>query len=162
MWSLLCIPPLAVMVVSDMRSRRIGMMPLLIFGIALAAASLICRGWRTVALDLAFNLLIIILLWLFLYGYARMRKMRLPEMIGGGDLAFALAVTTYFEPQAYVLFLVVSSSLSLAVWWMTGIVGRRCRGNRPDGTKCRGIPLVTGMGVCLVAVIVYRTIEPFR
>lgn len=56
MWSLLCIPPLAAMVVSDMPSRRIGMMHLLIFGIALAAASLICRGWRTVVLDAAFNL----------------------------------------------------------------------------------------------------------
>lgn len=148
MWSLLCIPPLAAMAVSDLCSRRIGMVHLVIFGITLLAASLIEFGWRQVMLNAAFNLLTVLLLWLLLYAYSRLRKMRLPEMVGGGDLAFALAVMPYFGLNDYVLFLIVSSLLTLAVWWASGTGGRRCR----------DIPLVTGMGACLGAVIIYRTI----
>ncbi len=148
MWSLLCIPPLAAMALSDLRSRRIGMVYLVIFGITLLTASLIEFGWRQVMFNAAFNLLTVLLLWLLLHIYSRLRKMRLSEMAGGGDLAFLLAVVPYFEPYDYVLFLVVSSMLTLAVWWAAGIRGQRCR----------EIPLVTGMGACLGVVIIIQTI----
>lgn len=69
-------------------------------------------------------------------------------MIGGGDLAFALAVMPYMELRDYVLYLVSSCVLTLAVWWLLGIKGKRSK----------YIPLVTGMGTCLGAVILYRTI----
>lgn len=136
------------MAVSDLRSRRIGVIYLIFFAVTLLTASLIEFGWRPVMFNTAFNLLTLLLLWLCLYGYSRLRKMRLPEMIGGGDLAFALAVMPYFSQKDYALFLIVSSLLTLAVWWASGTGGRRCR----------DIPLVTGMGVCLVAVVIYRTI----
>lgn len=77
-----------------------------------------------------------------------MRKMRLADMMGGGDLAFALAVMPYLELTDYVLFLISSCILTLAAWWMSGIQGKRSK----------DIPLVTGMGACLGAVIVYRSI----
>ena len=91
MWSLLCIPPLAAMVISDLRSRRIGIVHLIIFGITLLTASLLEFGWCQVLVNISFNLLTVLLLWLFLYGYSSMRKRRLADMIGGGDFAFALA-----------------------------------------------------------------------
>ena len=69
-------------------------------------------------------------------------------MIGGGDLAFALAAMPYLEIRDYVLFLISTCVLTLAVWWMSGIKGKRSK----------EIPLVTGMGTCLGAVILYRTI----
>ena len=148
MWCLLCIPPLAAMVISDLRSRRIGIVHLIIFGIALLTTSLLEFGWRQVLVNLSFNLLIVLLLWLSLYGYSRMRNMKLSEMIGGGDLAFALAAMPYLEIREYVSFLISSCVLTLAVWWMSGIKGKRSK----------EIPLVTGMGTCLGAVILYRTI----
>ena len=148
MWSLLCIPPLAAMVISDLRSRRIGMAHLIIFGITLLTASILEFGWRQVLVNALFNLLAVLLLWLFLYGYSRMRKMKLSEMIGDGDLWFALAVTPYLELREYVVFLIISCTMTLAVWWLSGLWGR----------KERDIPLVTGMGTCLGAVILYRTI----
>ncbi len=148
MWSLLCIPPLAAMVISDLRSRRIGMAHFIIFGITLLVTSLWEFGWRQVMVNLSFNLLIVLLLWLSLYGYSSMRKRRLADMIGGGDLAFALAVMPYMELRDYVLYLVSSCVLTLAVWWLLGIKGKRSK----------YIPLVTGMGTCLGAVILYRTI----
>lgn len=148
MWSLLCIPPLAAMVISDLRSRRIGIVYLIIFGITLLTASFLELGWRQTLVNALFNLLTVLLLWLFLYGYSRMRKMRLADMIGVGDLAFALAAMPYLELREYVLFLISACVLPLAVWWMSGIKGERSR----------DIPLVTGMGVCLGAVILYRTI----
>ena len=80
------------MVISDQRSRRIGMAHLIIFGITLLTASLLEFGWCQVLVNISFNLLTVLLLWLFLYGYSRLRKMKLSDMIGGGDLAFALTV----------------------------------------------------------------------
>lgn len=136
------------MVISDLRSRRIGILHLIIFGITLLTTSLLEFGWRQVMVNASFNLLTVLLLWLFLYGYTRMRKMRLADMIGGGDLAFALAAMPYPEIREYVLFLISSCVLTLAVWWMSGIKGKRSI----------DIPLVTGMGTCLGAVILYRTI----
>ena len=93
-------------------------------------------------------LLAVLFLSISLYGYSRMRKMRLSDMIGGGDLAFALAAMPYLEIREYILFLILSCVLTLAVWWMSGIKGKRIK----------YIPIVTGMGTCLGAVILYRTI----
>ncbi|MBO5498379.1 MAG: hypothetical protein J5990_03165 [Bacteroidales bacterium] len=148
MWSLLCIPPLAAMVISDLRSRRIGTVHLIIFGITLLMASLWDSGWCQVLVNLSFNLLAVLFLSIFLYGYSRIRKMRLADMIGGGDLAFALAAMPYLEIREYVLFLISSCILTLAVWWMSGIKGKRSK----------DIPLVTGMGAYFGVVILYRTI----
>lgn len=148
MWSIVCIPPLVAMAVSDLRIRRIRMMHLIIFAITLLAASLIDLGWRQVTINIGFNLLTVCFLWLMLYGWSRLRGMKLPEMIGGGDLAFVLAVMPYFELRAYVLFLLVSSLLTLAVWWVVSGTGRE---------RCRDIPLVTGMGACLGVMIIYKT-----
>lgn len=136
------------MVISDLRSRRIGTVHLIIFGITLLMASLWDSGWCQVLVNLSFNLLAVLFLSIFLYGYSRIRKMRLADMIGGGDLAFALAAMPYLEIREYVLFLISSCILTLAVWWMSGIKGKRSK----------DIPLVTGMGAYFGAVILYRTI----
>lgn len=148
MWNLLCIPPLAAMVISDLRSRRIGMVHLIIFGITLLTASILEFGWYQVLVNISFNLLTVLLLWLFLYVYSRIQKMKLADMIGGGDFAFALVAMPFLELREYVLFLISSCVLTLAVWWMSGITGERSR----------DVPLVTGMGAFLGAVILYRTI----
>ena len=121
---------------------------LIIFGITLLTASLLEFGWRQVMVNALFNLLAVLFLSISLYGYSRMRKMRLSDMIGGGDLAFALAAMPYLEIREYILFLILSCVLTLAVWWMSGIKGKRIK----------YIPIVTGMGTCLGAVILYRTI----
>ena len=148
MWSLLCIPPLAAMVISDLCSRRIGIVHLIIFGITLLTASILEFGWYQVLVNISFNLLTVLLLWLFLYVYSRIQKMKLADMIGGGDFAFALVAMPFLELREYVLFLISSCVLTLAVWWMSGITGERSR----------DVPLVTGMGAFLGAVILYRTI----
>ena len=115
------------MVINDLRSRRIGMVHLIIFGITLLTASLLEFGWRQVLVNLSFNLLTVLFLSISLYGYSRMRKMRLSDMIGGGDLAFALAAMPYLEIREYILFLILSCVLTLAVWWMSGIKGKRSK-----------------------------------
>ena len=136
------------MVISDLRSRRIGMVHLIIFGITLLTASILEFGWYQVLVNISFNLLTVLLLWLFLYVYSRIQKMKLADMIGGGDFAFALVAMPFLELREYVLFLISSCVLTLAVWWMSGITGERSR----------DVPLVTGMGAFLGAVILYRTI----
>lgn len=134
------------MIVSDLRSRRIGMLPLIVFGIVLLAVSLVEFEWRQTAINVVFNLLTLSLLILALYGYSRVRKMRLCEMIGGGDLAFVLTLMPYFEVRAYMLFLIVSSCITLSIWYLA----RR--------RHCGDIPLVSGLGACFVVLIFYRMI----
>ena len=136
------------MVISDLSSRRIGIVHLIIFGIALLVTSLWDLGWCQALVNLSFNLLTVLFLWLFLYGYSRLRKMKLSEMIGDGDLWFALAVTPYMELREYVVYLIISCTIALAIWWLSGLWGR----------KGKDIPLVTGLGTCLGAVILYRTL----
>ena len=136
------------MIISDLRSRRIGIVHLIIFGITLLVTSLWEFGWRQVLVNLSFNLLTALFLWLFLYGYSRLRKMKLSDMIGEGDLWFVMAVTPYLELREYVVYLIISCTITLAVWWLSGLWGR----------KERDIPLVAGMGTCLGAVILYRTL----
>ena len=136
------------MVISDLRSRRVGIIHLIIFGIAFLVTSLWDLGWCQALVNLSFNLLTVLFLWLFLYGYSRLRKMKLSEMIGDGDLWFALAVTPYMELREYVVYLIISCTIALAVWWLSGLWGR----------KEKAIPLVTGLGTCLGAVILYRTL----
>ena len=135
------------MVISDLRSRRIGIVHLIIFGITLLVASLIEFGWLQVMINLSFNLITILLLCLFLYGYSRMRQKKLSDMIGEGDLGFALTVLPYLGLREYVLYLIISCVLTLAVWLLSGLFGKRAK----------DIPLVTGLGICLGAVILYRT-----
>ena len=136
------------MVISDLRSRRIGTIHLIIFGITLLMASLWDSGWCQVLVNLSFNLLTVLFLWLFLYGYSRLRKMKLSEMIGDGDLWFAMVAIPYLELREYVVYLIISCTMTLAAWWLSGLCGR----------KERDIPLVTGMGTCLGAVILYRSL----
>ena len=124
------------------------MVHLIIFGITLLTASILEFGWYQVLVNISFNLLTVLLLWLFLYVYSRIQKMKLADMIGGGDFAFALVAMPFLELREYVLFLISSCVLTLAVWWMSGIKGKRSK----------YIPMVTGMGTCLGAVILYRTI----
>lgn len=124
------------------------MVHLIIFGITLLTASILEFGWYQVLVNISFNLLTVLLLWLFLYVYSRIQKMKLADMIGGGDFAFALVAMPFLELREYVLFLISSCVLTLAVWWMSGITGERSR----------DVPLVTGMGAFLGAVILYRTI----
>lgn len=99
--------------------------------------------------NLILNLSATIFLWLMLYVYALLREMRLSEMMGGGDLAFVLTVTPYFGIVDFVTYLIVSSLLTLAAWWVSGVKTTK---------RSRDIPLVTGLGICLGAVILYRTI----
>lgn len=134
--------------VSDLRNRRVAVGQLLLFGGAVLAASLLESGWRAVAINTAFNLLTALLLCAALYGWSRLRGMKLPQMVGGGDLGFVLAVTPYFEPRGFVLYLILSSLLTLAVWSLSG---------RKD-ERPRDIPLVTGLGCSFGGVVFYRII----
>ena len=118
------------MVISDLRSRRIGTVHLIIFGFALLMASLWDSGWCQVLVNLSFNLLTVLFLCLFLYGYSRLRKMKLSEMIGDGDLWFALAVTPYMELREYVVYPIISCTIALAVWWLSGLWAGRKKTSR--------------------------------
>lgn len=158
LWSLLCVPPLAVMAVSDFRRRTVGIVPLCVFGCAvLAAAVLESGGFRAPLRNLGWNALTCFLLLGFLLGWAKLRGHRLGEMGGAGDAVFIFLLAPYFPPREFVLFLTVSSALTLLLWGLF----RRLSPNRlaklseGDGhASAESIPLVTFFGAFLIVYII--------
>lgn len=158
LWSLLCVPPLAVMAVSDFRRRTVGVVPLCIFGSAvLASAVLESGGFRGPFRNLGWNALTCVLLWGFLLGWAKLRGHRLGEMCGAGDAVFVFWLAPYFQPRQFILFLTVSSALTLLLWGLF----RRLSPNRlaklsesDRHASAESIPLVTFFGAFLIVYII--------
>ena len=160
LWSLLCVPPLVVMAVSDFRRRTVGIVPLCLFGCAvLAAAVLESGGFRVSLRNLGWNALTCVLLLGFLLGWSRLRGHRLGEMGGAGDAVFIFLLAPYFPPREFVLFLTISSALTLVLWELFRRLSssRRAEVAESDGhTSAGSIPLVTFFGAFLIAYIIYH------
>lgn len=148
MWSLLSLPAIAAMVISDCRSRTVGIFPLMAFCITMAIASVMDIGLRPGISNLVSNLVVCLMLWSSLHLYFRLTGRQLGDAIGAGDMVFIAAMTPYFTMQDFLVFLVTAAILSLAVWGIPYMIKR--------GQD--SIPLVSGLGICLSVIILYRSI----
>lgn len=150
-WSLLCLPPLAALAFSDLRCRRIGILNLAFFAAAVIVMSVMESGGLRLPLsNLVRNFLTCVLLWAALSLWARLRKRRLPDMLGTGDLLFVLCLTPYFPPRHFLLFLILSSLFTLLFWLPYTRLSKTA--------ATRDIPLVTALAVCLTLWITLRII----
>lgn len=147
MWGLLSLPAVAAMVISDYRSRTVGIVPLCIFFITISFASAKETGLSCSLWNFASNLAVCLLLWGCLNTYFILRHKKLSDNLGAGDMVFIACMTPYFDMRNFMSFLVLSFILTLAVWTLT----YKIRKNDTD------IPLVTGLGVCLIIVISYKS-----
>ena len=147
-WQMLSILPLGVMMVSDIRSRSVSSWWLLAFTLVLWVACALADGWRVFLSRVIVNSILAAMIGLALWGYSRLRRKKLLAMLGLGDVLFVFAITPCFEMEAYLLFLVASSVLALAVW----PVFRKKQAALP------GIPFVSVTGLCFVAVLLYRVV----
>lgn len=148
MWSLLSLPAIAAMVISDCRSRTVGIFPLMAFCITMAIASVMDIGLRPGISNLVSNLVVCLMLWSSLHLYFKLTGRHLSDAIGAGDMVFIAAMTPYFTMQDFLVFLVAAAILSLAVW------GIPCTTKQGQDS----IPLVSGLGICLSVIILYRSI----
>ena len=91
--SLLLLIPLVILTISDIRSRTVSSWWLLIFGIL----NLLILGnlddWESVLSRIVGNLLLLLIIGLTLWAYAKVRHKRLPEMLGLGDVLFLVVVS---------------------------------------------------------------------
>lgn len=141
-------PFLVSMAVSDMRIRKVRIMSLAAFGLTMFVASVAESGFQSVLRNILCNGVVCLILLTALIVWSAIRNRDLFDMVGTGDLVFVAMVTPYFGTYAFTLFLTVSFAVTLVSWSLY----RLCNRGADD------IPLISGLGVCLISVILYRTV----
>lgn len=157
MWELAAIPPIAVMVVSDFRSRTVGVWTIGVTCVLTAAAAVAEYGFRAAVMNMLCNIPVCILTGTFVMAYLKVRKLHPAHAIGGGDIIFILALTPLFTVKGFLVFMTVSSILTLAVWGMYTII-RLSRGK----TDMVSIPFISGLGICLTVHLVASSLGLYR
>ena len=133
--------PLAVMMVSDWKTRTVDVVwPAVLFVLA-AVGSVWENGAVTVLAFTGINVAIILLLAAGLYGYTCLRGKRLGELIGLGDALFFIAIAPVFPPEDYVRTVIVMLLCSLALW---AILRKKF--------SLDTIPLITFCGIPLIFI----------
>ena len=141
--------PLAVLMVSDWKSRTVGAVWLVLLFVSALATSASHHGLRMAATFTALNLALLIAIGAVLLVYSRLRAKRLREMLGAGDAFFFAAITPVLPPEGYLRLCIVLLLSALVLWLML-----RKRLSPPN------IPLVTFCGVPFAAVVIIMTILP--
>lgn len=144
--------PLAFMVVGDFRHRRISVLWLAIFGVAVMALSFVVSGAESVLRNSIVNLGLLLYLSGCLALYFRVRTKRwtnlLKDKIGLGDLLFFVLLIPLFTTKEYLFFIVGASLISLG-WW--AVVRSRSK-------QIITIPFVGTSGVVLAGYLLYSAI----
>jgi len=143
---LICFLPLGVMMLSDLRRRRIGVCWLVLFALSLFIFAWIYSGIGVFTDHLLPNLLFLTFLFLVLGIYIRVLRRRVfhsfSRAIGSGDILFLYALSPFFEVREFVLFLTGAFLFSLVAYGTY----RLLRKNNPVST----IPLVSSIGLCFM------------
>jgi hypothetical protein len=138
--ALACLLPLAGMILSDFRQRRIAVVHLLLFAVAVLASARFCFGGEILALRLTTNLLFLALLYICLWVYVCVVRKK-EQAIGLGDLLFLPLLAPFFDLYDFVLFLTGSFLFSLLVYGLLFIARKQ---------KTRSVPLVGTVGLCFL------------
>lgn len=146
------------MIWTDFLSRRIEVGWLILFGVTLGVWTFIDPGlypaWTNLLTNLSFLLLFYLLtgvyFWVFISpGTTRSASNEsIGQCIGLGDLLFLPTLAVHFPLRAFVLFLVVSFSLTL-VGWKAAALFRRYKGT---------IPLVGTVGIAFILYSIAKII----
>ena len=146
--SLLLLIPLVILTISDIRSRTVSSWWLLIFGIL----NLLILGnldeWDSVLSRIVGNLLLLLIIGLTLWAYAKVRHKRLPEMLGLGDVLFLVVVSPAFGEAEYLKYIVASSLVGILLWPLFRLV---------QPLKI-GVPMVSVLALGYIVALGYKLI----
>ncbi len=146
--SLLLLIPLVILTISDIRSRTVSSWWLLIFGIL----NLLILGnlddWESVLSRIVGNLLLLLIIGLTLWAYAKVRHKRLPEMLGLGDVLFLVVVSPAFGEAEYLKYIVASSLVGILLWPLFRLV---------QPLKI-GVPMVSVLALGYIVALGYKLI----
>lgn len=146
---LLLLLPLIPLIISDWKYRIIYVWNLALFGLMSFGIAVWQKGLTTIAVVSFQNLLILGIIGCMtgLYIYFRYGKSK--KMMGGGDMGFILLLTPVFtNMRTFVIFLIISSALSLTIWHIFKIFGK----------TTGDIPLVSGIGICYSVLLIFNSL----
>lgn len=133
------------MIISDLRLRKVSLYALLTFGCSILIHSCFESGFRICINNVMGNILLLILMGLIgiLWFYAIGSPHKLKKAMGCGDIIFFAATTPLFHLYEYIIFMIASFSISL-LWWLIMFFTIK---------KRTTIPLVATSGICCIAYI---------
>lgn len=140
--------PLALMILSDYKSRTVLLWQLLLFGVMVLTISLVKNGVVPTLTNTAINVAVSLMIGLCVYLYFWLRCKSVRSVIGKGDILFILFLTPFFTPRLYLIFMVVSFVATLLMWGIYLLAGKRSA----------NIPLISGVGMCLCVLLIYLQI----
>lgn len=143
---LIILVPLALMIISDHKSRTVVLWQLLLFGVIVLVISLVENGVTPTSINLAINIFISLLIGASVYLYFLLKYKSVQSVIGKGDIVFILFLTPLFAPRQFLVFMLVSFVATLLMWCVYTFTYKR------DAN----IPLISGVGVCLSVLLVYQ------
>jgi len=145
---LLLVFPLGLMIISDFQCRRVLLWQLILFGILQIILSFNRLGAVTTLHNILINLFVLLFISLALGIYIRFRFKK-KNVMGIGDIFFILLLSPNFGYHFFIYFLIISSTITLFVWMAY---------SRISGKKDNEIPLISGIGICYSAVLIYQEI----
>ncbi len=138
--------PLALMIISDYKSRTVVLWQLLLFGVIVLITSLVENEVIPTSINLAINISVSLLIGASVYLYFLVRYKSAQMVIGKGDVLFILFLTPLFTPRLFLLFMLVSFIATLLMWFIATPVRR----------NNAHVPLISGIGLCLFVLLVYQ------
>lgn len=151
LFNLLLLPPAILMIISDIKHRRIHLYWLILFFIIALAVSIIENKLYVIGINILLNIGLIVywtIAWI-IYILIRYRVWTNPlsRHIGIGDILFFVAVTPLFALKEYLYFMIMAMTFSL-VWWCVTLLFKQ---------KNKTIPLVATSGMVLIVYIIVKT-----
>jgi hypothetical protein len=146
--------PLFVMAVEDYKKREIHVLWLALFVIFVIANCTLKQSCITILSNMFYNSLILCLLLASIIIWLSIRKREFInpfiQHLGWGDVVFLWALTPVFNLRSYLIYLIVSSSISI-IYWVVYNKFIQKRHNRYSS-----IPLVTMAGITYFTYLIFN------
>jgi len=146
---ILTIVPLVSMMASDYRCRKVSAYQMLLFILSTICFAVTSLGLKYCLINVASNLIIMIIMFVFVTLYFKVRTGSCASVLGSlglGDVLFFIALVPLYSMIEYLWLLIVVSLFSLSFWIIGGY------GNKRTDT----IPLITTAGM---VYIIYSLFE---
>lgn len=143
----------AVLALQDFRTRRVGVVPLLLLGLAGLAWKGFATSqsaWNELFANLVFLGMILGAVWIW-FRWIKRRKV-LDHLLGAGDIVLFFSLTPWFSPPAFLLFFNLSLLIPLGIHFLSP--------RTVPETETGGIPLAGWMGLSFLICFPISLILP--
>lgn len=145
---LLPLIPLSFLVYTDYKEKMISIFPLLSFIAIQIFLAVWLFGINILIERVLFNLFILLMLSFGVYIYCKLRRLKVFEMTGLGDILFIIGLAPMFDTKKFLIFLIISLLISL-LYWLANFVLR----------KDNIVPLVTTIGFSYGIYLIFMFLE---